>query len=155
MRLMRYGSIVLMLIFLSFGKLYAQQDIEQLLMGNHLLTLQWLQNYNGVGEAKIYKKDGVIYIEGYQEEKFEGSLNYMRIQGTLKILNPKKLEFEGKIVTKIYYLNNGAPYERNGKYLMAAHGTRKFWRMQDMTQPYNGFTVVDYIDLHFKKVKSK
>ena len=125
---------------------------EQLVLGNHVLTLQWLQNHKGVGKASIYKKDGKIFMDGYQEEKYKGDLNYMSIQGTIAIINPKELEFEGKIITKINYLNSGVPYERNGKFLLKAWGARKYWRMQKMTQPDGQHTVTDYIDIYFKKI---
>lgn len=128
-------------------------DIEQFVLGNHVLTLQWLQNHNGVGKAKIFKKDGTLTLDGYQEEHYEGSLNYMKIDGTVKIINPKVLEFDGKIITRINYINNGVPYERKGRFILKAWGNRKYWRMQKMTQPDGEHTVTDYIDIFFEKYK--
>lgn len=128
-------------------------DIEQFVLGNHVLTLQWLQNHNSVGKAKIFKKDGTLTLDGYQEEHYEGSLNYMKIDGTVKIINPKVLEFDGKIITRINYINNGVPYERKGRFILKAWGNRKYWRMQKMTQPDGEHTVTDYIDIFFEKYK--
>lgn len=128
-------------------------DIEQFVLGNHVLTLQWLQNHNSVGKAKIFKKDGTLTLDGYQEEHYEGSLNYMKIDGTVKIINPKVLEFYGKIITRINYINNGVPYERKGRFILKAWGNRKYWRMQKMTQPDGEHTVTDYIDIFFEKYK--
>lgn len=128
-------------------------DIEQFVLGNHVLTLQWLQNHNSVGKAKIFKKDGTLTLDGYQEEHYEGSLNYMKIDGTVKIINPKVLEFDGKIITRINYINNGVPHERKGRFILKAWGNRKYWRMQKMTQPDGEHTVTDYIDIFFEKYK--
>ena len=135
------------------GFVSASNNVEKLVLGNHVMTLQWLQNYKGIGKAKIFRRDGVIHIDGYQQEKYKGSLNYMTIKGTLTILGPKELEFNGDIKTKINYLNGGVPYQRSGKYLLKAWGSRKYWRMQNMTQPDGKYTVTDYIDIYFQKFR--
>lgn len=150
-KLQTMGLTILMIIGLVQNSTANSDDAEQLVLGNHVLTLQWLQNHNGIGKAKIYKKNGKILIDGYQEEKYKGDLNYMSIQGTITIVNPKELEFEGKITTKINHFNSGVPYERNGKFLLKAWGNRKYWRMQNMTQPDGQYTVTDYIDIYFEK----
>ena len=128
-------------------------EAEKLLLGEHVLTLQHLKNHGGIGKATIYKKNGEIVIDGYQEEQYKGSLNYMSIKGRLNIITPKVLHFEGKIITKISYINSGVPYERNGTYRLVASGSRKYWRMQNMAQPYKKISVRDYIDLYFEKFK--
>jgi hypothetical protein len=130
---------------------FSSGDIEQLVLGNHVLTLQWLQNHNGIGKAKIFKKGKTLVLDGYQEELYEGSLNYMKIGGTVKIINPKVLEFDGKIITRINYINSGVTYERKGRLILKAWGNRKYWRMQKMTQPDGEHTVTDYIDIFFEK----
>jgi hypothetical protein len=144
---------VLVTFCLFLNSALGSDNAEQLVLGNHVLTLQWLLNHGGIGKAKIYKKDGKIFIDGYQEEKYKGDLNYMTIQGTITIRNPKELEFEGKIITKINYLNSGISYERNGKFLLKAWGARKYWRMQNMTQPDGEYKVTDYIDIYFEKYR--
>lgn len=131
----------------------SEDNTERLVLGNHVLTLQWLQNHNGIGKAEIYKKDGKILIDGYQEERYKGHLNYMSMHGTIKIISPRELEFEGKIVTDINYINAGIPYERNGKFLLRAWRHRKYWRMQNMTQPDGQYTATDYIDIYFAKFR--
>jgi len=131
----------------------AESSTETLVLGNHVMTLQWLQNNKGIGKAKIFKKDGIIHIDGYQEENYKGHLNFMSIKGTISILGPKELEFSGKIRTKINYLNNGVPYERSGKFLLKAWGNRKYWRMQNMVEPDGKHTVADYIDIYFQKFR--
>jgi hypothetical protein len=128
-------------------------DVEDLVLGNHILTLQWLSFRKGLGKANIYKKDGEILIEGKQQENYQGHLNYMSIQGKIRIISASELEFEGKIVTKIHHINAGVPYERNGKFLLKARGSRKYWRMQNMEQPDGEYTVTDYIDIFFEKYR--
>jgi hypothetical protein len=149
------GTVLVLSIGLVLTCAANPNDIERLVLGNHVLTLQWLQTENekSIGKARIYEKDGKIRIDGYQEEKYKGELNYMSIQGTIKIINPKELEFEGKIVTKISYINSGVPYERNGKFAFKATGTRKYWRMQDMDEPDGKDTATDYIDIFFEKFR--
>jgi hypothetical protein len=134
---------------------YGMDDTEQLVLGNHVLTLQWLRNNNGIGKARIFKKDGKICIDGYQSERYEGELNYMSIQGTLRVVNPKELEFTGKIVTRISYINSGIPHERSGTFRLQARGARKYWRMQNMTQPDGEHQVTDYIDIFFEKFRRR
>ena len=146
---------VLVIVCASTKNALGANDTENLVLGNHVLTLQWLSFNKGLGKAKIYKKDGKILIEGYQEENYQGHLNYMSIQGTIRIISPSELEFEGKIITKINYINSGALYERNGKFLLKARGSRKYWRMQNMEQPDGNSTVTDYIDIFFEKNRQR
>ncbi|MBP1710116.1 MAG: hypothetical protein H6Q49_318 [Deltaproteobacteria bacterium] len=152
MKQFKYLAIIFLITFgLSPVTVFSTGDAEQLVLGNHILTLQWLQNHNGLGKAKIFRKDGKILLEGYQEENYEGNLNFMTINGTIKVISPAELEFEGKIVTRINYINNGIPHERKGKFILKAWGGRKYWRMQKMTQPDGEHTVTDYIDIFFEK----
>ena len=151
---------ILFLVFLSIGSVvplpppvHAMDAMEQLVLGNHVLTLQWLRNNNGIGKARIFKKDGAIRIDGYQSERYDGELNFMSIQGTLRVISPKELEFTGKIVTRINYINSGTPHERNGTFQLKARGARKYWRMQNMTQPDGEHQVTDYIDIFFEKFR--
>lgn len=154
MKIFKTLAVIFLAAFsLAPDNAFSSGDVEQLVLGNHVLTLQWLQNHNGVGKAKIFKKDGTLTLDGYQEEHYEGSLNYMKIDGTVKIINPKVLEFDGKIITRINYINNGVPHERKGRFILKAWGNRKYWRMQKMTQPDGEHTVTDYIDIFFEKYK--
>jgi len=152
MKQLKYPAIGFLITFCLFFNITLNAgEVEQQVLGNHVLTLQWLQNHQGVGKAKIFKKDGKILLEGYQEENYEGNLNYMTIKGTIKVISSRELEFEGKIITRISYINDGLQHERNGKFLLKAWGKRQYWRMQKMTQPDKEHTVTDYIDLHFEK----
>ena len=125
-------------------------DPQPLAPGDHALSLQWLQNNNGVGKARIYRDHGQLLLDGYQEERYKGELNTMTIKGSIRVISARALEFKGTIVTRISYINEGAPRERKGTFLMKAWGARKFWRMQEMTEPDGQDEVTDYIDLHFR-----
>ena len=154
MKKRRYPVIAFLVIFgFCSHAAFGADTLEQLVLGNHVLTLQWLQSQKGLGKAKIFKKDGKMRIEGYQEDHYQGHLNYMTMDGTIKVISSRELAFEGKIVTRINYINDGLPHERNGKFLLKAWGERKYWRMQKMTQPDKEYTVTDYIDIHFEKYR--
>lgn len=153
MKKLKYPAIGFLIVFgFSLNNVVSADDVEQLVLGDHLLTLQWL-NYKKPGKAKIFKKDGKIILEGRQEVNNEGHRDYLDINGTIKILNQRELEFDGKIVTKISHINDGIPHERNGKFLLKAWGQRKYWRMQNMTQPDKEFPITDYIDIYFEKYR--
>ena len=129
------------------------KQIEDNILGEHGLTLQWLDNQNkgNRGSAKIFKKDDTLRIEGYQHETNDGQLNYLKINGTIKVISLRELEFKGTITTKVNYINDGLEYERTGTYLFKAWGKRRYWRMQtNRTQPDGDHDVTDYIDIHFK-----
>ncbi len=120
--------------------------------GDYVLTLQWLQNAGGVGKATLYPDPVNQWrIEGHQEERYMGDLNVMDVQGTIRVLNARELDFTGTITTRISYINHGAAYVRKGTFRMKAWGARKFWRMQNMTEPDGQDEVTDYIDLHFRQ----
>jgi len=129
----------------------ARHGPPPLTAGDHVLTLQWLQNGNGVGRATLSPdSDGRWHIEGHQEERYKGERNTLDLAGTIRVLNPRELEFTGTITTRVSYLNGGVPYERHGTFRMKAWGARTFWRMQGMTEPDGNDRVTDYIDLHFR-----
>ncbi len=151
----RLAAAVLLLAGMMPAVTLPTDDVEALLLGDHVMTLQWLRNHGGIGRAKIHNQDGKIVIDGHQEEKYQGHLNSMSIKGTLRILGPKELEFDGTIDTQINYINGGAPYRREGRFLLKVTGKRKYWRMQNMTQPDNGYKVTDYIDLYFEKFRQR
>lgn len=140
----------ILLLLLIPGVLHSRNSLEEFVLGKHLLTLQWISwEKNKTGIADIYKKDGVIYLDGNQTE----GENYLKLNGVLRIIDKRTLEFEGKIITRIDYINSGKPYERFGKFILKAWGKRQYWRMQKMTQPDGSYEVTDYIDLYFQKVR--
>ncbi len=68
--------------------------------------------------------------------------NSLNIEGTVKRISEKHLNFEGKIAQKI----NGKSYTRDKKTTFANEGKGNFWRLQDKV---NGDGFIDYIDINF------
>lgn len=83
---------------------------------------------------------------GRDEYSVKGSAssgnNSLNIEGTMKRISEKHLNFDGKISQKI----NGKSYTRDKKTTFANEGKGNFWRLQDKV---NGDGFVDYIDINF------
>lgn len=113
--------------------------------GKHALTLQWV-SWQQPGSVNIKPSDNGWYtIEGSQSNP-EG--NYVKINGRIKPLNNRELEFDGKIETRVDHINGGEPCIRTGTKIFKATGTRKYWRLQDMINCEGGM-VTDYVDIYF------
>jgi hypothetical protein len=70
----------------------------------------------------------------------------MHIQGTIKIVSDKHMNFTGSISESISENDNGKPYVRQGTKTFMSKDGGKTYRLQDMV---NGSGFVDYIDIHF------
>ena len=68
--------------------------------------------------------------------------NTLEINGTIKRVSEKHLNFEGKITQKI----NGKVFTRTKKTTFFDERKGNFWRLQDKI---NGSGFVDYIDIYF------
>ena len=66
----------------------------------------------------------------------------------ITIVSETHLKFTGAIRTKVYHLNNGNEYVREGSFDFVATDGRKYWREQEMNGPEG---VTDYIDIYFGK----
>jgi hypothetical protein len=112
--------------------------------GRHDLTLQWI-SWDKPGSAIITESDlGWYTIKGNQTGE-KGS--YLRINGRIRPLNDRELEFEGTIEHYADAVTTGEPCIRRGKQLFKATGTRKYWRLQNMIS-CDG-TTTDYVDIYF------
>jgi hypothetical protein len=117
----------------------------QLREGKHNFTLQWL-GWEKPGKATISKKtDSTYSIEGEQRNA-EG---FVTIRGTLKMITPRELLFEGTILTQVKYIYEGKECDRTGTYHFLAKGTRKYWRLQEMANCEGEDKAVDYVDIFF------
>lgn len=113
--------------------------------GKHALTLQWI-SWDRPGSVSITEGyNGWHSIHGSQTDN-KG--NYLKIDGRIKPLNNRELEFEGKIETRVDHINAGESCIRTGKKLFKATGTRKYWRLQDMINCEGGM-ITDYVDIYF------
>jgi hypothetical protein len=111
--------------------------------GKHLLTLHWI-SWERPGSAMITAAENGWYtIKGRQNGK-EGI--YLRIEGKVKPLNERELEFDGTIEHNVHS-NLGKPCVKTGTQLFKATGTRKYWRLQSMLS-CDG-TTTDYVDIYF------
>lgn len=127
---------------------FSQNSIIENISGNHLLSLQWI-SWEDFGDAIITptKEIHVYKIDGTQKSK--ENTDYLKIKGTLTVLNEKHLVFNGTIETSISHINNGQPCVRDGKFNFKVTGQRKYWRLQEMLSPCSDVT--DYVDIYFKK----
>ncbi|NER18985.1 hypothetical protein [Spongiivirga citrea] len=139
--------VVILFLFLS-GGLFAQQNIEEKLLGNHMLSLQWI-SWDYFGKATITKSEKANEYRIIGEQKSKENSDYLKIEGTLNPVSETELTFTGIIETEISHINNGEPCRRNGIFTFKAKGKRKYWRLQDIDNPCDG--VADYVDIYFKQ----
>ena len=116
------------------------------ILGKHMCSLQWI-SWKQFGSVTISQDSdtGIVFVKGGQKSKTNS--DYLDIDGTLTIVNPLHLKFEGEIITCVDYINNGKPVKRKGTYNFTVAGQRRYWRMQEMTNPDDG--CCDYVDIYF------
>lgn len=116
------------------------------ILGKHMCSLQWI-SWKQFGSVTISQDSdtGIVFVKGGQKSKTNS--DYLDIDGTLTIVNPLHLKFEGEIITCVDYINNGKPVKRKGTYNFTVAGQRGYWRMQEMTNPDDG--CCDYVDIYF------
>lgn len=133
---------------LFFGCLFLNAILasaQTLRPGSHNLTLQWI-GWDKPGIATVTEEKTGYRIKGEQREPSTG--DYLTIEGTLTVVDPRLLTFTGKITSKVYHLNNGEPCVREGTYTFRNTGTRKYWRLKEMVNcDIKG--AVDYVDIYF------
>lgn len=129
-------------------------SLRQAVLGEHALTLQWLdnQNHGKTGKCLITENKRKLKLDGHQEETVDCKKNFLKMAGTVSIRNARELKFHGTITTKVNYINGGKEHVRKGTFIFKVHGQRRYWRMQNgREQPDGDSQVTDYIDIHFKK----
>jgi hypothetical protein len=131
--------------------------LERKVVGKHMLSLQWI-SWKYFGYVNIKKEaDGTLSCRGEQlarnckDADYECITNddYIKLDGTIEIVDETHLVFTGDIREKIYHMNNGEEVLRQGTYNFVATGKRKYWRMQEMLNPVGD--CADYIDIYFKR----
>ncbi len=112
--------------------------------GKHPITLQWI-SWDNPGFVNVTPlANGWYLISGTQNNT---SGDYLKIEGKIKRLSQKELEFEGRIETLVSGINSDQPCIKEGKQTFYAKGKRKYFRLQNMTSCEGGM-VVDYIDIY-------
>ena len=115
------------------------------ILGRHMCSLQWI-SWKDFGTVTIsLDSDGTIYVKGGQESKTNS--DYLQLDGTLTVINPLHLKFSGEIITCVDHINSGKLVKRKGTYNFTVAGQRRYWRMQEMTNPDDG--CCDYVDIYF------
>ena len=115
------------------------------ILGKHMCSLQWI-SWKDFGSVTISQDSNkIIHVKGGQKSKTNS--DYLDIDGTLTVVNPLHLKFEGEIITCVDYIYNGKPVKRKGTYNFTVAGQRRYWRMQEMTNPDDG--CCDYVDIYF------
>ena len=132
--------------------------LERKVVGKHLLTLQWI-SWESYGSVEIKKEaDGTLSCHGEQLARKcpkgteQGNIDnddYVKLDGTIEIVDKDHLIFTGEIRTKVYHINHGQEVLREGTFNFVTKENRHYWRMQEMINPID--ECVDYIDIYFKK----
>ena len=155
---MRKFVVLFMLLSLSLGvgaqtkrntssraKTTKVSQVERKVLGKHMLALQWI-SWEDFGTCTITKNNrGQLICKGEQRSKKDG--DYLKIDGTITIVNAKHLRFTGTISSLVSYLNNGREFKRKGTFNFVASGKRKYWRLQEMNRAND--ECVDYVDIFF------
>lgn len=151
MRHKKYILAVLMIVGLSSlipaqdATLVNNANARKMLLGRHLLSLQWI-SWDYFGTATVINRRGVLYLKGTQ--KGRGNTDFVKIDGVVTEINARDFTFEGTIETQVSHINGGAPCRREGKMTFAVTKNRKYWRLQEMDNPCEAVT--DYIDIYFR-----
>lgn len=115
------------------------------ILGKHLCSLQWI-SWKDFGSVTISQdSDKIIHVNGGQKSKT--NYDYLEIDGALTVISPLHMQFTGEIITCVDHINNGKPVKRKGTYNFTVAGHRRYWRMQEMTNPDDPCS--DYVDIYF------
>jgi hypothetical protein len=116
------------------------------LLGKHKLNLQWIgwDNWAEFGNLKVTDRQGMMSIGGRQTKGDD----YLQIDGKILSIQEKQFTFQGKIVTRVSYINKGQSCERDGEMVFKITENRKYWRLQQMQSPCD--TATDYVDIFMR-----
>ena len=134
------------LVFAQEKTVVNNANAKKMLLGKHLLSLQWI-SWDHFGTATVTDKKGILYLQG--SHKGRGNTDFLKIDGTITEIDKTEFKFDGTIVMQISHINNGEPCERNGEMTFAITGKRKYWRLQEMKSPCDVTT--DYVDIYLRK----
>ena len=144
--------IVLLVCITGSEAVFAQQKTvvnnakaKQMLLGKHKLSLQWI-SWDYFGVVNITDKDGVLMLKGAQKQR--NGTDYLTIDGVITQIDAKEFKFDGKIITQVSSINNGAPCNREGEMIFRITGKRKYWRLMTIDNPCE--QAADYVDIFFK-----
>jgi hypothetical protein len=148
-----FGILLIALIAFTVSAFGQQKTVvknakaKQMLVGRHLLSLQWI-SWDYFGRANVTEKKGVLYLKGEQKGRGESAEDFLKIDGVITRVDAKEFGFKGKIVMQVSHNNGGKPCERDGEMTFRITGKRKYWRLVEMDNPCEGIT--DYVDIYFR-----
>jgi len=116
------------------------------LMGKHLLSLQWI-SWRRFGTVEITDDRGLLVIKG--EQRARRGDDYLKIDGIILEVGKRFFRFEGTIVTRVSYINEGKPCRRRGRFVFRITGKRKYWRLKQRDNPCD--VAADYVDIYFAR----
>lgn len=112
--------------------------------GVHPISLHWI-SWDKKGKATITPaEDGWYTISGSQLNE---NREYLNIEGKIRRLSEKELEFDGVIETRVKINNAGEPCIKKGVQRFFAKGNRTYFRLQNMENCQGG-NLVDYVDIY-------
>ncbi len=118
------------------------------LMGDHLFSLQWI-SWEEFGTATVYEQQDGLHIRARQESP-EGD-DHVTVDGKITEVAENYFLINGVIETRVSFINNGEPCRREGQFTFGINFNRKYWRLQEMSNPCEGGNLVDYIDVFFAR----
>lgn len=120
------------------------------LVGEHLITLQWLGfgDLSGAGRATVSDAGDHLALRGEQRGSGENAGDYLRIDGRIVSASRDGFVFEGEILTRVHHIADGAECRREGRFTFLTRAGRRYWRLQEMDNPCDGVT--DYVDVYFR-----
>jgi hypothetical protein len=122
------------------------------LVGEHMLTVQWL-SWGGLRDAgKLVVKDlgTALSAEGEQLGSGEYAGDYLKMSGKIVAASKDGFVFEGDILLRVHHNANGEECKRSGTFTFKTKGGRKYWRLQEMDSPCD--TATDYVDVYFRGI---
>lgn len=122
------------------------------LVGDHALTLQWLGwgDLSRAGKVVIEDRGDTLSLAGEQNGEDENAGDYVRLSGKIVSASRDGFVFVGDITTRVNHIADGAECKRSGTFTFKTRGARKYWRMQEMTNPCD--PVTDYVDVYFRGI---
>lgn len=117
------------------------------LLGRHSFSLQWI-GWDYLGSATVIeRRGGALHIAGKQKSRKD--TDFVTIDGIITEVDQNQFKFDGKIITKVSYINGGKECERTGEMTFKITGKRKYWRLQEMLNPCTNVET-DYVDIYFR-----
>ena len=116
------------------------------LVGKHKFQLHWISwgKWKDLGDLVVINRQGTF---GFKARQAKGG-DYVEIEGMVLKIETKEFTFQGRIVTRVSYKNEGKPCERNGEMTFRITGKRRYWRLQQMQSPCDETT--DYVDIFLR-----